>query len=51
MADFYIGVALIGFCQTVNEFPFKEVGPNLGELIERLKKNELKEFYEKYFFQ
>ena len=51
LADFYIGVALIGFCQTVNEFPFKEVGPNLGELIERLKKNELKEFYEKYFFQ
>ena len=51
LADFYIGVALIGFCQTVNEFPFKEVGPNLGELVERLKKNELKEFYEKYFFQ
>ena len=51
LADFYIGVALIGFCQTVNEFPFIEVGPNLGELIERLKKNELKEFYEKYFFQ
>ena len=51
LADFYVGVALIGFCQTVNEFPFKEVGPNLGELIERLKKNELKEFYEKYFFQ
>jgi len=51
LADFYIGVALIGFCQTVNEFPFKEVGPNLGELVDRLKKNELKEFYEKYFFQ
>jgi glutathione S-transferase len=51
LADFYIGVALIGFCQTVNEFPFKEVGPNLGELVERLKRNELKEFYEKYFFQ
>lgn len=51
LADFYIGVALIGFCQTVNEFPFKEVGPNLGELVERLKKNELKEYYEKYFFQ
>ena len=51
LADFYVGVALIGFCQTVNEFPFKEVGPNLGELVERLKKNELKEFYEKYFFQ
>ena len=51
MADIYLGVALLGFCQTVNEYPFKEVGPNIGELVERLKQNELKEFYEKYHFK
>ena len=51
LADIYLGVALLGFCQTVNEYPFKEVGPNIGELIDRLKQNELKEFYEKYHFK
>ena len=51
LADIYIGVALLGFCQTVNEYPFKEDGPNLGELTERLKQNELKEFHEKYFLK
>ena len=51
LADIFIGVALLGFCQTVEEYPFKECGPNLGELIERLKQNELKEFHEKYFIK
>ena len=51
LADIYIGVALLGFCQTANEYPFKEVGPNLGELIERLKQNELKEFYDQFFIK
>ena len=51
LADIYLGVALVGFCQTLNEYPFKEVGPNIGELIDRLKQNELKEFYEKYHFK
>ena len=51
LADIYLGAALLGFCETVKEYPFKEAGPNLGELIERLKKNELKEFHEKYFIK
>ena len=51
LADFYLGVSLLGFCETVKEYPFKEAGPNLGELIERLKQNELKEFHEKYFIK
>ena len=51
LADIYLVAALLGFCQTVNTYPFKEVGPNLGELIERLKQNELKEFLEKYFIK
>ncbi len=51
LADIFIGVGLLGFCQTVEEYPFKECGPNLGELIERLKQNELKEFHEKYFIK
>ena len=51
LADVYLGVSLLGFCETVKEYPFKEAGPNLGELIERLKQNELKEFHEKYFIK
>ena len=51
LADIFIGSALLAFCESVSEWPFKEVGPNLGELIERLKKNELKEYHEKYFFK
>jgi len=31
--------------------PCKEVAPNLGELIKRVKENELKEFYEKYYIK
>ena len=33
----------------LKECPCKEVAPNLGELITRIKENELKEFYEKYY--
>ena len=51
LADVYLGVSLLGFCEIVKEYPFKEAGPNLGDLIERLKKNELKEFHEKYFIK
>ena len=51
LADVYLGVSLLGFCETVKEYPFKEAGPYLGELIERLKQNELKEFHEKYFIK
>ena len=51
LADVYLGVSLLGFCEIVKEYPFKEAGPNLGDLIERLKKNELKELHEKYFIK
>ena len=35
----------------LKECPYKELAPNLGELITRVKENELKEFYEKYYIK
>ena len=35
----------------LKECPCKEVAPNLGELIKRVKENELKEFYENYYIK
>ena len=33
------------------ECPCETVAPNLGELIKRVKENERKEFYEKYYIK
>ena len=50
-ADIYIGSALPYFCDIIGKDIVKENCPNLFELIERLKNNELKEFFEKYYFK
>jgi len=51
LADIVVGAALPAAVDALGlkECPCKEVAPNLGELIKRLKENELKEFYEKYY--
>ena len=46
MADIYVGSALPAACGALGEC-VKGVIPNLAELIQRLKDNELKEFHEK----
>ena len=51
LADIYVATVFplaVGALK-IEGCPCKEVGPNLGELIKRIKENELKEFYEKYF--
>ena len=35
----------------LKECPCKEIAPNLGELIKRVKENELKEFFDKYYIK
>ena len=51
LADIYIASALPAAVDALGlkECPCKEVAPNLGELIKRVKENELKEFYEKFY--
>jgi len=53
LADIFVGTALPAAVDALGlkECPCKEVAPNLGELIKRLKENELKEFYEKYYIK
>ena len=51
LADIYIATAFPAAFDALKmkECPCKEVAPNLAELIKRIKENELKEFYEKYY--
>jgi len=35
----------------IKDFPWKEIAPNLEKLIKRVQENELKEFFEKYYFK
>ena len=35
----------------IKDFPWKEIAPNLEQLIKRVQENELKEFFEKYYFK
>ena len=51
LADIYLATAFPAAFDALKlkECPCKEVAPNLGELITRIKENELKEFYEKYY--
>ena len=50
-ADIFIGCALPYFCDIIGKCIIKENAPNVFELVQRLKENELKEFYEKYYFK
>ena len=53
LADIYLATALIDAIDILEfkECPFKQVAPNLGELVNRVKENELKEYYEKYYIK
>ena len=51
VADFFLGCNFAEFCVFVkDEDLMGKYSPNIKNLVERLKKNELKEFYEKYYF-
>ena len=51
LADIYVATVFPSAIDTIKieGCPCKEVGPNLGELIKRIRENELKEFFEKYY--
>ncbi len=53
LADIVLGSALPAAVDALGlkDCPCKEVAPNLGELIKRLKENELKEFFEKFYIK
>ena len=51
VADFFLGCMIEEFSNLVkDEDLMGKYAPNIKNLIDRLKKNELKEFYEKYYF-
>ena len=49
LADIYLTCFLLDSINVlkIQECPLKETAPNLGELVNRIKENELKEFFEK----
>ena len=51
LADIYVATTFpLAFdLLKTKDYPCKEIGPNLGELIKRIRENELKEFFEKYY--
>ncbi len=51
LADIYIATAFPAAIAAlkIEGCPCKEVAPNLAGLITRIKENELKEFYEKFY--
>ena len=53
LADIFLTVNLSSSLQLLgkSDFPCKEIAPNLTEVINRVKENELKEFFEKYFIK
>lgn len=52
LADIYLCYAVYYFIPhiDIDEKTVKEISPNLVELTERVKANELKEFYEKFYY-
>ena len=53
LADIYLTCFLLDSINAlkIQECTFKEIAPNLGELVNRVKENELKEFFEKYYIK
>ena len=47
-ADIFVAASLPGICKFFKKDLIKEYAPNLSQLVDRLKNNELKEFHEKY---
>ena len=52
LADIFLAVAIPTLIDLlgINDFPY-ETSPNVGALVKRIKENELKEFYEKFFIK
>ena len=53
LADIVLAAALPAAVDDLKlkDFPYKEIAPNLSELIKRIKENELKEFFEKFYIK
>ena len=53
LADIFLAAALPSVIDRlgIEGCPYKDVAPNLGDLIKRVKENELKEFHEKFFIK
>ena len=53
LADIFLASTIVDCVDVLKlkKCPFKEVAPYLGELIQRIKENELKEYYEKYYMK
>ena len=52
VADFFLGCMIEEFSILVKEEDIMaKYAPGIKKLVERLKQNELKEFYEKYYFK
>ena len=51
LADIFLATVIpsVFDVMELKENYYKTIAPNLGELIKRVKENELKEFYEKYY--
>ena len=49
LADIYVAFALTYFDDCLKEKLLETNAPNVNELIKRIKENELKEFFEKYY--
>ena len=50
LADIVLCSTYLDYCDTLGECPCK-IAPELGEVIKRVKENELKEFHEKYYIK
>ena len=52
LADIYLAVMISSFCCVMKEkCPTKKEAPEIYALITRVKENELKEYFEKYFYK
>ena len=51
MADLYLTVQMSSYQLALKEDVMKEVAPGIHKIAEEVKKNELKEYFDKYFIQ
>ena len=51
MADLYLTVQMSSYQLALKEDVMKEVAPGIHKITEEVKKNELKEYFDKYFIQ
>ena len=51
MADLFLAVQISSYQLVLKEDLMKEVAPGIHKIVEEVKQNELKEYFEKYFIQ